>query len=162
MTPKNTRAGRLQKDIKQRRPFRTPAEEAFVAILRTADGLRRRLARVVEPHGITPQQYNVLRILRGSHPEPLPTLEIRERLIEQAPGITRLVDHLDRAGLLRRERAPDDRRRVDCWITEAGLALLGELDAEVDAVDAATAADLSRKQLEGLLEALAVIRASEP
>lgn len=156
------RSAALQEAIQQRRPFRTPAEEAFVAILRTADVLRRRLARVVEPQGLTTQQYNVLRILRGAHPEPLPTLEIRARLIEQAPGITRLVDRLDREGLLRRERASDDRRRVDCWITDAGLELLARLDAEVDALDEAVGAGLPPARLRDLLDALAAIRGPHP
>jgi MarR family transcriptional regulator, organic hydroperoxide resistance regulator len=160
-TPSAPRAQALQREIKQTRPFRTPAEEAFVAILRTADVLRRRLARIVEPRGITPQQYNVLRILRGAHPGSLPTLEIRERLIEQAPGITRLVDRLDRAGLIARERSTEDRRRVDCTITRAGLALLEELDTEIDAADEATAAGLSARQLEELLDTLAQIRSAD-
>ena len=150
----------LQKELKQTWPFRSPAEEAFVAILRTADVLRRRMARIIEPHGITPQQYNVLRILRGAHPDPLPTLEIRERMIEEAPGITRLVDGLERRGLIERERAEDDRRRVDCWITGDGLALLEELDEEVDAADEATADGLSTRDVRSLLRILEVIRGS--
>jgi MarR family transcriptional regulator, organic hydroperoxide resistance regulator len=152
--------GGLQKELKQTRPFRSPAEEAFVAVLKTADVLRRRMARIVEPHGITPQQYNVLRILRGAHPEPLPTLEIRERMLEEAPGITRLVDRLERLGLIERERAEDDRRRVDCWITAAGLDLLDELDEEVDAADEATADGLSTRDVQALLRILEVIRSA--
>ena len=151
----------LQKELKQTRPFRSPAEEAFVAILKTADVLRRRMARIVEPHGITPQQYNVLRILRGAHPDPLPTLEIRERMIEEAPGITRLVDRLERRGLIQRERAEDDRRRVDCWITAAGLALLEELDEEIDAADEATTKGLSGREVEALLRSLEAVRRVE-
>jgi MarR family transcriptional regulator, organic hydroperoxide resistance regulator len=161
MTDSIGRSRALQRAIKQTRPFRTPAEEAFVAILKTADVLRRRLARIVEPRGITPQQYNVLRILRGAHPASLPTLEIRERLIEQAPGITRLVDRLDGAGLIERERSAEDRRRVDCTITRAGLALLQELDAAVDAADRATAAGLSARQIEELLDTLQAIRGGD-
>jgi MarR family transcriptional regulator, organic hydroperoxide resistance regulator len=151
----------LQKELKQTRPFRSPAEEAFVSILKTADVLRRRMARIVEPHGITPQQYNVLRILRGAHPDPLPTLEIRERMIEEAPGITRLVDRLERRGLIERERAEDDRRRVDCWITAAGLALLEELDEEADAADEVTTAGLAPREVEALLRSLEAVRRVE-
>jgi len=156
--PSRKKSG-LQEELKQTRPFRSSAEEAFVAVLKTADVLRRRMARIVEPHGITPQQYNVLRILRGAHPDPLPTLEIRARMIEEAPGITRLVDRLERRGLIERERAEDDRRRVDCWITAAGLSLLEELDEEVDAADDATAAGLSGQQVEVLLRTLEAVRA---
>ena len=160
MTRPSRRRSGLQKELKQGRPFRSPAEEAFVSILKTADVLRRRMARIVEPHGITPQQYNVLRILRGAHPDPLPTLEIRERMIEEAPGITRLVDRLERGGLIERERSDDDRRRVDCWITAAGLELLAELDDEIDAADEATAAGLTVGEVESLLLALEAVRAA--
>jgi MarR family transcriptional regulator, organic hydroperoxide resistance regulator len=160
MARSTRKEGGLQKELKQTRPFRSPAEEAFVAVLKTADVLRRRMARIVEPHGITPQQYNVLRILRGAHPEPLPTLEIRERMLEEAPGITRLVDRLERLGLIERERAEDDRRRVDCWITAAGLDLLDELDEEVDAADEATADGLSTRDVQALLRILEVIRSA--
>jgi MarR family transcriptional regulator, organic hydroperoxide resistance regulator len=149
---------RLRKELKQTRPFRSPAEEAFASILKTADVLRRRMARIVEPLGITPQQYNVLRILRGAHPESLPTLEIRERMIEEAPGITRLVDRLERRGLIDRERPEEDRRRVDCWITAAGLSLLEELDEEMNAADEATTAGLSGREVEALLRFLESIR----
>ncbi len=110
----------LRSEIKQNKPFRSPGEEAAVALMRTSDVLHRRLADVVEPHGITHQQYNVLRILRGSAPEPLPTLEIASRMIEQAPGITRLLDRLEAKSLVRRERCKEDRRQVHCWITAAG------------------------------------------
>lgn len=118
----------LRSELKQKKPFRSAAEEAAVALMRTSDLLHRRLAQVVEPHGITHQQYNVLRILRGSDPAPLPTLEIATRMIEQSPGITRLLDRLEAKGLVRRERCKEDRRQVHCWITAAGLELLAGLD----------------------------------
>ncbi|MFN2565749.1 MAG: MarR family winged helix-turn-helix transcriptional regulator [Gemmatimonadaceae bacterium] len=152
------RATALQREIKQRRPFRTRAQEATVALLRTADIVRRRLARTVDPHGITLQQYNVLRILKGASPDPLPTLEIAERMIEEQPGITRLLDRLDAKGLVRRERCADDRRRVHCWITDNGLELLAGLDPVVDAADEAAAAALSPTQLGQLIRLLEVIR----
>jgi DNA-binding MarR family transcriptional regulator len=126
---------RVQQEIKQRRPFPSPAQEAVVGLFRTADRLRRRVARVLEPEGVTPQQYNVLRILRGAGAEGLPTLEIAERMIEQTPGITRLLDRLERKRLVSRERCPADRRQVTCRITPGGLALLGRLDGPVDEAD---------------------------
>lgn len=107
---------------------RPAAERAVIAILRAADAVRRRMSEALEPHGITGQQYNVLRILRGAHPEPLPTLEIGERLMERNPGITRLLDRLEQKGLVRRERGEADRRLVRCHVTAQGLALLGALD----------------------------------
>ncbi len=126
-----TTSTRLLAELKQRRPFPTPAEEAAVALMRTTDLLQRRIALAIEPAGITPQQYNVLRILRGSHPEPLPTLEIALRMIEQAPGITRLLDRLETKQLVRRERCREDRRQVLCRISDRGLAVLAELDRPV-------------------------------
>src|SRR5438067_12213601 len=99
--------------------------------MRTADVIRRFIGTVIEPHGITSQQYNVLRILRGAGLEGLPTLEIAERMIEQAPGITRLLDRLEAKKLVRRERPSDNRRQVLCYVTKAGLDLVRELDAPI-------------------------------
>lgn len=118
----------VQEEIQQRRPFASAAEEGVVALVRTADLLRRALTLVVEPHGITLQQYNVLRILRGAGAEGLPTLEIASRMIEHAPGVTRLLDRLQAKGMVRRQRSADDRRQIRCWITPAGLALLERLE----------------------------------
>ena len=120
-----------REEIRQTKPFRSDAEEAIVALLLTADALQRRLGAVVEPEGITGQQFNVLRILRGAHPETLPTLEIATRMIEKTPGITRLLDRLDTKALVRRDRGTDDRRCVYCRITPKGLELLGRLDEPV-------------------------------
>ena len=156
MTP---RATTLQREIKQRRPFGTRAQEATIALLRTADVVRRRLAQTVDPHGITLQQYNVLRILKGAAPDPLPTLEIAERMIEAQPGITRLLDRLVDKGLVRRERCAEDRRQVHCWITEEGLDLLADLDPVVDEADRAAVGALSGGQVEQLLRLLEVVRA---
>src|SRR5688500_20314491 len=74
--------------------FRSREQQATLGLLRTADALKRHYAHVIEPHGITLQQYNVLRILRGAGPDGLPTLTVGERMIEQTPGVTRLVDRL--------------------------------------------------------------------
>lgn len=156
MTDKTTT---LRSEIQQRRPFRSAGHEAAVALLRTTDVLRRRLTAAVEPFGVTFQQYNVLRILRGVHPEPLPTLEIGERMVERTPGVTRLLDHLERKGYVRRRRCTEDRRRVHCWITDAGLELLGEMDDPVDAADEATVTGLSTAEVERLLALLQHVRA---
>ncbi|HEX7120653.1 MAG TPA: MarR family transcriptional regulator [Longimicrobiales bacterium] len=151
----------LQSEIQQTRPFRSPAQEAIVAVLRTADVLRRRFAAVVEPYGITPQQYNVLRILRGARGKPMCTLAIGSRLIEQAPGITRLLDRLEKKGLVRRERCAEDRREVHCFITQAGLELLERLDRAMDDAEDAAVGELGADELEMLCDSLAHIRAAE-
>jgi DNA-binding MarR family transcriptional regulator len=146
-------------DIKQTRPFRSRSQEAAMALLRTADVIRRRLDALVASEGITSQQYNVLRILRGAK-APLPTMEIAERMIEQAPGITRHVNNLEERGLIRREQWPGDRRQVLCQITPAGLRLLERLDAPMDAFDDAVAAQLTPEQTGHLIEALDLLRAT--
>src|SRR3954464_3107042 len=118
----------LQREIRQGKPFRSRGQEVVVALLRTADLVRRTVGRALEPHDITLQQYNVLRILRGAGDEGLPTLEIAERMIEHAPGVTRLLDRLQAKALVRRHRWADDRRQIRCWITPPGLALLDRLE----------------------------------
>jgi DNA-binding MarR family transcriptional regulator len=128
MSDKPGRRTSIQEELKQGRPFATVSEEAAVALLRTASLLRRAIANRIEPHGISPAQYNVLRILRGAGDEGLPTLAVRDRLIEEAPGITRLIDKLEAAGLVRRDRTGRDRRTVRCGITAKGKALLDEID----------------------------------
>lgn len=121
----------LQDELQQSKPFDTPADEAVVALMRTAALVRRAIAQRVEPYGISPAQYNVLRILRGAGEPGLPTLALRDRLIEEAPGITRLVDKLEDAGYVRRDRTGGDRRVVYCCITDAGLRLLDAMDTLV-------------------------------
>jgi DNA-binding MarR family transcriptional regulator len=144
-------------EIKQTRPFRTRAQEAVVALMRTASVVRRRFDGLVQGENITHQQYNVLRILRGAK-SPLPTMEIAERLIEQTPGITRHVNNLEEQGLIRREQWAGDRRQVLCQITPAGLRLLDRLDEPFAQLEDATAAPLNERQLEAFLEALDAIR----
>jgi len=126
---------RIKSEIKQKKPFRSRQQEAAIAILRTADVVRRRLARVIETRGITLQQYNVLRIVGGAGSEGIPTLEIAGRMIEQTPGITRLLDRLEARKLVRRERCPSDRRQVLCWLTGQSRVLLKELEGPVDRAD---------------------------
>jgi DNA-binding MarR family transcriptional regulator len=128
--------------------------DAKVALLKAADGVRRRMAGVLADAGLTLQQYNVLRILRGARPDPLPTLEIAERMIERTPGITRLLDGLARKGLVDRERSAEDRRTVLCRITPAGLELLAELDGPVETSDRGAVATLSAEEQAKLIELL--------
>jgi DNA-binding MarR family transcriptional regulator len=125
----------LQDEIKQRRPFHSGGAEVAVGILRTAAVLERHYNQIVTKRGITIQQYNVLRILRGAGDRGMPTLVIRDRMIHEAPGITRLLDRLEQSGLARRERQAADRRQVLCYITPEGASLLADLDAEVAAAD---------------------------
>jgi len=150
----------VRAEIAQRRPFHSLGAEVAVSILRTAAVIERDFARVVSPSGITVQQYNVLRILRGAGEEGLPTLVIRDRMIHEAPGITRLIDKLEQAGLARRERTSSDRRQVFCYITPAGLTLLKELEDEMAAADDAAVAMLTADEQRHLLHLLDAVRAA--
>jgi DNA-binding MarR family transcriptional regulator len=152
------RPSRLQREIKQSRPFRSISQEATLGLLKTTDLLRRHLARIVgqvcQADELTLQQYNVLRILRGAGVEGLPTLEIASRMVEQTPGITRLIDRLEVKGFVARERSGEDRRQVTCRITRAGLALLAKLDDQVDRTDDLFEASFSPTELKRLVEVL--------
>jgi DNA-binding MarR family transcriptional regulator len=155
-------ASLLQREIRQGKPFRSKGQEVVVALLRTADLVRRVVGRTLEPHDITLQQYNVLRILRGAGEQGLPTLEVGERMIEQAPGVTRLLDRLEAKALVRRERCAQDRRQVLCWLTASGLELVERLDEPVDSADAQAVAMLTPDEQDRLLRMLDAIRTSPP
>lgn len=105
----------------------------MVALLRAADRVRRRAARIVEPHGITLQQYNVLRILEGAREDGVPTLEVAARMIEETPGVTRLLDRLEAKAYIRRQRCPRDRRQHLCWLSSEGARLLERLTPAMSA-----------------------------
>jgi len=150
----------IQREIRQRKPFRSRRQEGLIALLRTADLLRRAGARMFEPHGLTSQQYNVLRILRGAGPDGLPTLDVAERMIEQSPGVTRLMDRLEAKKLVRRERCPHDRRQVLGYITPAGRKLLETLEEPVKQLDEALLGPLSAVDVDRLIRILDAIRAA--
>ncbi len=148
----------IHEEIQQSKPFRTRSEEAFLALLRTADDMRRRVSQVLEPAGVTLQQYNVLRILRGAGPNGLATLAIAERMVERTPGVTRLIDRMEEKGWVTRERCTEDRRRVWCRITEQGLRLLAPLDPQVNAVDDSLEQVLEQDELAALIRYLDLLR----
>jgi len=148
----------VARDIKQTRGFANAAEEATVALLRTADVVRGELERTLAGRGITLQQYNVLRILRGAHPGRMPTLEIADRMIERAPGITRLLDRLEAADLVSRQRCREDRRQVLCAITAKGLAVLGGCDEPIHAAERVRHARLTKADLARLVSLLDRLR----
>lgn len=133
-------------------------QDAIVSILRTANHLDCFCSPVFDQHGITSQQFNVLRILRGAGLEGFPTLEIAERMIEKAPGITRLLDRLERKRLVRRERPSDNRRQVLCYITKLGVDLLQEVETPLrDTVNQALHR-LDASEIEELIRLLELAR----
>jgi DNA-binding MarR family transcriptional regulator len=153
------RGSTAQQAIRQTRPFRSAAQEAVVALLLAAEAVRNRFAALLAGHEeITFQQYNVLRILRGAGGDGLPTLEIVARMVEKTPGITRLIDRLEAARLVERERPDRDRRQVFCRITARGAKLLQQLDPQVDALDDDSLSPLAKSELTALVALLDRIR----
>src|SRR5271168_2860404 len=125
---------KLQHELKKKRPFESPEEEAALNIVRTSDRLQIRFARLLREYGLTsPTQYNILRILRGEG-KPLPILEIASRTITVVPGITGLVDRLEQAGLALRERCEQDRRIIYVALTDQGTKTLADLDEPLAAL----------------------------
>ena len=147
--------------IKQER-FASPAQEALLNVVVTANGLMSELTAAMQPFGVTPSQYNVLRILRGSHPQALTCSDIGERLLDRTPDVTRLLNRLERAGLIHRCRADHDRRVVEVSITDAGHALLERMSEVVEAEIRRLAANLSDDELRMLSELLERMRAAVP
>lgn len=127
------------------------AQQAMVAVLRVAGMVQQALNDVCAGHGITHDQYNVLRILRGVHPGGRPRYEIAEQLISRAPDVTRLLDRLERQGLIDRVRSDEDRRLSLSRITAAGMALLDVVDPEVQAVHEHFAEPLTQTDRSALL-----------
>lgn len=155
------KASLLQSELKQTRPFQSIYHEAALSVMKTADLLRRQVTRELEPREITPQQYNVLRILRGAGKAGLPTLSIGERLIEQTPGMTRLLDRLESKGLVRRVRCERDRRQVLCYLTAGGRTLLAALDPVLEASQMEMAGTLTAAEAESLVVLLEKMRKRE-
>ena len=146
---------------KQKRLLPSRQQETVISILRAAAYVRRFGARVFDQHDITSQQYNVLRILRGAGPAGLPTLDIAERMIEQTPGITRLLDRLESKKLVRRERPSGDRRQVLCYVTEAGLDLLNEVDGPLKKQAQMALHMLDDSELDELINLLGRVRTKD-
>jgi DNA-binding MarR family transcriptional regulator len=149
----------VRSDLRQKRPFRSAAQEATLALLKTAAVVDRSLNRVLTPSGLSHEQYNVLRILRGAGAAGLPTLEIRRRMVAEGAAITRLLDKLERGGLVTRERPAPNRRQVLCALTPAGAALLGTLEDPINSTDEAAMRSLSVAEQRTLTKLLDRVRA---
>lgn len=144
----------IQTEIKQRKPFTCREEELFLNILRSSDLLGRRIGEVLKTWELSPTQYNVLRILRGAGVEGLACGEIGDRMVTRDPDITRLLDRLEKRGLVARSREKEDRRVVTARITAAGLDLLKKLDDPVVQMHKAQLGHLEAKQQETLIRLL--------
>jgi DNA-binding MarR family transcriptional regulator len=147
-------AGKLSTEIRQSKPFASLEEEAFLALQRSAALLLRAVARELEAHELTPAQHNTLRILRGAGPDALTCGEIGERLVSPGPDVTRLLDRLEKQGLVQRLRDEQDRRVVRARITEKGVALLEEIDPSVDRILRELLGHLGEQDLQRLIDLL--------
>ena len=148
----------LQAELKQKRPFTSREQEAYLALLRTADTLQSSMESKFKEFGLTGTQYNALRILRGAGPDGLPCSEIGERMITHDPDITRLLNRLEQRGLVERTRDQHDRRVIYGKITAAGLKLLREMDGPVEKYGRELLHHVSQPQLQKLIDLLELIR----
>ena len=123
-----TKKSSLATALKQNRPFVSLEQEVYLSILRTASELSHTVDQVFRPFDITPSQYNVLRILQGAGTDGLCRNEISERMVTATPDMTRLLDRMEKAGWVTRERAEEDRRQVSTHITKSGMELLARLE----------------------------------
>ncbi len=149
-------AGKTKQQVSGRH-VRGIEEDVFLSLLLTSEALSRRVEKVLRAANVSPTQYNVLRILRGS-PQGLPCREIGQRMISRDPDITRLLDRLEKRALISRCREAKDRRTVLTRITQQGLRLLGDLDGPVTEAHRNQLGHLGRERLRLLIELLEMAR----
>jgi DNA-binding MarR family transcriptional regulator len=146
----------IDHDIQQPK-FRNPHQKAAINLIYTLSWIREKTKSIFEAEDITPQQFNILRILRGSFPKPLSTLQIRERMLEKMSDTSRIVDRLITKGLVKKLTCKNDRRLVDVIISDKGKKLLERLDSRQDEIDGVLG-NLSEKDANILSELLDKIR----
>ncbi|MEM6336384.1 MAG: MarR family winged helix-turn-helix transcriptional regulator [Bacteroidota bacterium] len=139
----------ISDELKQR-AFQNVWHELRVNLLFTASWFRGEVKQFLDPHEVTQQQFNILRILRGSYPDALTTLEIRDRMVDKMSDASRLVDRLVKKGLVEKRPCRHDRRRVDVRILDAGLRLLSDIDARMQDLDLRTQGSLTAEEAEQL------------
>jgi DNA-binding MarR family transcriptional regulator len=150
----------IDRELKQTKPFSSLQQQVVLNLMRTTRAVEESWIQYLKrTEGISPSQFNILRILRGARPKAVKISEIAERMVNRDPDVTRLVDRLIKQGLVRRERDGDDRRVVLVEVTAPGLALLARLDQPVLDSTAAAMAGLKPQQLRTLDTLLNEIRA---
>jgi DNA-binding MarR family transcriptional regulator len=153
--------GHLQKEIKQRKPFANLEHEVVLNVMRTAGAFREGTSEVLREYDLSAPQYNVLRILRGAEAEGLPCSEVGERLISRDPDVTRLLDRLEKRGLVVRGRSESDRRVVTARITKKGIDLTNDLDAPMMKMHKSQLGHMKKKDLRKLVDLLEHARGEE-
>lgn len=151
-------ATKLQKELKQNKPFKSLEEEAILNLARTAEYIASASSVVFKAADLTATQYNVLRILRGAGSEGLSCSEISERMVTKESDITRLLDRIESRGLISRERPASNRRMVIARITDAGLKVLEELDEPVAEINRWLVGHLGEKSLKTVNQLMEKIR----
>lgn len=149
--------GRLQHELKKRKPFASRPEEMLLNLWRTHDRMQIRTARFFREYGLTPSQYNILRILRGEG-KPLPILEVAGRMVAVVPGITGLIDRLEALGLVARRRCEEDRRVIYVEITPKAIKLLAELDQPLKELNEGLVGHLTQAETKELIRLLEKLR----
>lgn len=124
----------IEQDIQQAK-FRNAQQKAAINMIFTMAWMRDKMKGIFDSEDITPQQFNILRILRGSYPQPLSTLQIRERMLEKMSDTSRIVDRLITKGFVKKLTCKNDRRLVDVIITDKGKKLLERLDERQEEID---------------------------
>lgn len=119
---------KIEDEIKQK-SFKSPYQKAFINVVYTSGWLQQQQTTLFKPFGITLPQYNILRILRGQHPQPATISLLIERMLDKTSNASRIVDKLEAKGLVTRKQCPADRRTVDVLITDKGLSLLKEMES---------------------------------
>ncbi|MGD0790387.1 MAG: MarR family transcriptional regulator [Terriglobales bacterium] len=148
----------LQAELKQKTPFTSREQEAYLSLLRTAGALQAQVEARLKEFGLTGTQYNALRILRGAGPDGLPCREIGERMITRDPDITRLLNRLEDRGFVERARARHDRRVIYGKITAAGLKLLREMDNPIEKHGREMLSHVGQEKLKQLIDLLEEVR----
>src|SRR6202158_6059926 len=156
--PRDLQAEGLQAELKQKLPFTSREQEAYLSLLRTADALQTQVEARLKEFGLTGTQYNALRILRGAGPEGLPCREIGERMITRDPDVTRLLDRLEDRGFVQRARGKLDRRVIYGKITAAGLKLLREMDGPLEKFGREMLRHVGQEKLKQLIDLLELVR----
>ena len=151
---------KLQEEIKQGKPFASPQEELWLSLARTTAMASHVIEQGLRCHGLSPTQYNVLRILRGAGPAGLCQYEIGDRLVAQVPDVPRIVDRMEKAGWVQRQRGMSDRRIVMASITPAGMELVNSLDKPMLEMIGAIFAGLEDSQVETLNDLLVAARST--
>ena len=150
---------KLQQELKKKRPFDLPEQEAFLNVLRTNDQFQNRFGKLFREFSVTSSQYNVLRILRGEA-RPMPCLEIADRMVQVVPAMTGLLDRLEAQDLIKRERCTEDRRVIYIALTAKGTGLLARMDRPVVELHKTLLGHLTTAELKELSRLLEKARTS--